>query len=250
MSNEHDTDMHHDGELDELLGAYALDAIDVDERRLIDEYLVANPRAAAEVQQHREVATLLAYSGAEAPDGIWDRIAASLEEPAPAPGPELARVLPIDAVRQRRSRLASFGTWVAATAAAALIAVAVVSIVDRGSTSDPLLLAVEDARSDRDSRTARLVTEGSAAEVEAVIDPSGHGFLVADQLPRLSSDLTYQLWGVVGDDVISIGILGPRPSIEAFTARADIAALAVTIESAGGVVSDGNPDGAFVGELT
>ena len=37
-------------ELDELLGAYALDAVDDDERRRVDDYLEVNPRASAEVQ--------------------------------------------------------------------------------------------------------------------------------------------------------------------------------------------------------
>src|SRR5262249_30000919 len=54
-------------EMDELLGAYALDAVDDDERRELDEYLASNPRAQSEVQHHREVATYLAWSGADAP---------------------------------------------------------------------------------------------------------------------------------------------------------------------------------------
>ena len=85
---------------------------------------------------------------------------------------------------------------------------------------------------------------------EAIVDEDGHGYLVAADLPTLADDQTYQLWGVVGDDVISIGILGPNPEIETFTIEADVNALAVTIERAGGVVSNGNPDGAYVGEIT
>ena len=63
-------------DIEELLGAYALDAVDDDERRLVEAYLATNPRARAEVDQHREVATLLAFGGADAPEGLWDRIAA------------------------------------------------------------------------------------------------------------------------------------------------------------------------------
>ena len=36
--------------IDELLGAYALDAVDDDERRQVEEYLRTNPRARAEVE--------------------------------------------------------------------------------------------------------------------------------------------------------------------------------------------------------
>lgn len=241
------SDVH---ELDELLGAYALDAVDPDERRRVEDYLASNPRAAAEVQQHREVATMLAYSGSDAPEGLWDRIVSTIEEPPPAPGPELAKVLPLASGR-RSTRLAAFGRWAAATAAAAVLAVVAITVFDRGDqVTDPLQLAVEEARADRDTRTALLVTEGSDLEIEALVDENGRGFLLAGALPQLPREQTYQLWGVVGDDVISIGILGPNPELEPFIAKADLAALAITIEPAGGVVSDGNPDGAYVGALS
>src|SRR5829696_5058624 len=91
-------------EIEELLGAYALDAVDPDEREIVEQYLATHPRARAEVSQHQEVATLLAFTGTTAPEGLWDRIAASLEEQAPEPGPELAKVLPMapPAARPRR----------------------------------------------------------------------------------------------------------------------------------------------------
>ena len=62
-------------EMDELLGAYALDAVDVDEREQIEDYLEENPRARAEVAEHREVAAMMSLAGGRAPDGVWDRIA-------------------------------------------------------------------------------------------------------------------------------------------------------------------------------
>jgi anti-sigma-K factor RskA len=236
-------------DLDEMLGAYALDAVDDDERRRVEDYLRINPRAAAEVQDHREVATMLAFTGMDAPAGLWDRIASELDGTAPAPGPELAKVLPM-ADRPRRRAWPQVGKWVAATAAAALVAIVAVGVIDRAEAPvDPLVAAADAARADRDSRTAVLRAEGVGAEVEAIIDNDGHGFLLAESLPELGDEQTYQLWGVIGDQVISIGVLGPHPELETFTVKGEIAALAVTIERAGGVVSDGNPDGAFVGEL-
>ena len=231
--------------LDELLGAYALDAVDDDERRRVEEYLRVSPRAAAEVEQHREVATMLAYTGMDAPAGLWDRILSELDEPAPAPPAGLAKVLPLD---ERRRTVRSAMTWVAATAAAAAIAVLAVGVLDRGDApSDPVLAAAEAARSDRDSRITDLVADGSEVVVEAIIDNDGHGFVLADGLPELGADQTYQLWGIVGEQVISIGVLGPHPETEIFTVKGDLVGLAITIEPAGGVISDGNPEGAFVG---
>jgi len=36
--------------IEELLGAYALDAVDANEKRAVEEYLANNPRARAEVE--------------------------------------------------------------------------------------------------------------------------------------------------------------------------------------------------------
>jgi anti-sigma factor RsiW len=71
-------------ELQELLGAYALDAVDPDEAAAIERHLPTCPRCRNELAEHREVAALLGYAGGSAPSGVWDRIVASLEEPPPA----------------------------------------------------------------------------------------------------------------------------------------------------------------------
>ena len=68
-------------------------------------------------------------------------------------------------------------------------------------------------------------------------------------LPALPDDQTYQLWGVIREQVISLGVLGSNPEIELFSAGAPVSQLVVTIEAAGGVVSNGNPDGAYAGAV-
>jgi anti-sigma-K factor RskA len=235
-------------ELDELLGAYALDAVDADERRRVEDYLAINPRAAAEVQAHREVATMLAFTGMDAPDDLWGRIAGEIGEQAPPPGPELAKVLSLDH-HPRRRRISSIAPWLMSAAAAAVIVFVAIGLADSADAPDePLANAVEIARADRDSITTTLVADGSDVVAEAIIDQDGHGYVLARDLPTLPDDQTYQLWGVVeGGDVISLGIFGPNPEIETFTVDGEVAALAITIEQYPGVVSDGNPEGAFVG---
>ncbi|MDQ1391403.1 MAG: hypothetical protein QOF30_380 [Acidimicrobiaceae bacterium] len=71
-------------DLQELLGAYALDAVEPDEASAIERHLPTCPRCRNELADHREVAALLGYAGGTAPSGLWDRIIASLEEPPPA----------------------------------------------------------------------------------------------------------------------------------------------------------------------
>lgn len=246
------SDLPDSYDLDELLGAYALDAVSPEEADRVEDYLAINPKAAAEVREHREVATMLAFTGMDAPEGLWSRIEQELDAPAPPPGPELARVMSIENAPSRR-RFATVAPWLAS--AAAIIAVFAIGIADRATApTEPLVAAYEAADSDRDSAKATLVAEGSSFEAVAVIDQDGHGFVRAGDLPALGADQTYQLWGVVdtGDDepdVISLGIFGPNPELETFTTETPVVALAITIEDAPGVISNGNPEGSYVGTI-
>lgn len=235
-------------ELDELLGAYALDAVDADERRRVEDYLEVSPRASAEVQVHREVATMLAFTGMDAPDDLWGRISDEIGELAPPPGPELAKVMSFDE-RSKRRRISTIAPWLMSAAAAAVIVFVAIGLADSADApNEPVANAAELARADRDSLTTTLVAEGSDASAEAIIDQDGHGYMLARDLPTLPDGQTYQLWGVVeGGDVISLGIFGPNPELETFTVEGAVEALAITIEQYPGVISNGNPDGAFVG---
>jgi len=222
-------------DIEELLGAYALDAVDDDERRMVDAYLATNPRARAEVDQHREVATLLAFGGTDAPAGLWDRIVSSLDEletEAPAPGPELAKVLPARRPERRR-------WWLGAVAAAALIAVVALSIalVRKDDGAQSLASAYTEAKADPANKTVLLTTNGTT-RATAVIEPSGRAFLDSSSLPALADDRTYQLWGVVeGESApVSLGVLGPNPQLTMFGVGGPLQALAITEEKAGGVV--------------
>jgi hypothetical protein len=252
-----------DGELDELLGAFALDAVDDDERRAVEQYLLVNPRARAEVEDHREVASLLAWSGAAAPEGLWDKITAGLEETAPAPRGALASVLaqevaPVATARssgrasaRAKARWLVGAAWVATAAAAAAVAVLVVDSGDdtgpRDAIEAPLEAALEDARSAPTSKIVTLVSADGQPGGEVIIDADGHGFLVADELPSLPENRTWQLWGVVDGDAISLGILGNSPDLEMFTVEGSVTQVIVTNEREGGVISDGNLEGSYGG---
>ena len=88
--------MTPDDRLDELLGAYALDAVDDIERRRVEAYLADHPEARAEVWQMRQAASMLAHAGNPAPDGVWDRIADTLEARPPRPdGLPVAAAAPV-----------------------------------------------------------------------------------------------------------------------------------------------------------
>jgi len=233
--------------IEELLGAYALDALDEHERRQVEAYLETNPRARAEVEELREVTSMLAMTSERPPDGLWDRIAGELEEPAPAPGRDLSRVLPH---RRRWSRTALVGaaSGLVAAAVAVVVTVAVVRD-DDGPSGDVIAAAFDEATADPAGRRTRLQSTDGSMTADAVVTPAGIGYLAAAALPELPADETYQLWGVYDDeDVISLGVIGNRPGIEPFTARGDVVAFVITKEQAGGVVSS-TTGPVLVGEL-
>ena len=228
-------------DIEELLGAYALDAVDAEERRAVEAYLESHPRARAEVDEHREVASRFAFTGADAPEGLWDRIAAALDEhpdDVPEPGPELAKVLPVTKRRSWRG-------WLIGLAAAVVAVIAAVSVVilrDNGSTSG-VAGAYEEARSNPANKTVPLATPDGATKATAVIEASGTAFLDASGLPALGDDRTYQLWAVLSDSPqpVSLGLLGARPGITMFGVNGPVAALAITDERAGGVAAPERP---------
>jgi hypothetical protein len=216
-------------EIESMLGAYALDAVDREEADAIELHLRECPKCEAEIAGLREVAALLAHSGAPAPAGVWDRIVADLEGSPPRP---IAL-----ASRPPLSVLAS------AAAAVALIAASVAWIVGRQATpkaevaSEPIDAAIIAAYADPRATPVRLQSRGGERYVDVVLLPDGTGFVVRDNLPALSGGRTYQLWGNVGTTTVSLGLLGADPHKLAFAARAKVVALAITEEEAGGVVA-------------
>ena len=117
-------------EVQELLGAYALDAVDADEKELIEYHLDHCPRCRDELRNHREVVGLLAYAGEEAPTGLWDRVVERLNDAGPdvTTTPTL-RPVPGDQAPRRPSWLAARGLIAIAAAAVVLIALLGVQVV-------------------------------------------------------------------------------------------------------------------------
>jgi anti-sigma-K factor RskA len=227
----------------ELLGAYALDAVDPDEAAAVESHLLTCPRCRDEVAGHLETAAFLASAGAPAPDGVWTRIAASLEE-AP-PRLDLTRIPGLAGRRERRSLPARPVAAIAAVAAG-VIALLGFQVQEQDERLDQLSPAIEQrgldeavaaALFDDRSKKVKLVSDSGTLFANAVVQPDGKGYLVGHNLPDLPSGLTYQLWGLAGDQMVSLGVLGAEPAVRAFTAAGDVSVLAVTAEQAGGVAS-------------
>jgi anti-sigma factor RsiW len=227
------------GEIQELLGVYALDAVDDDERDIIEAHLAGCPRCRAEVTEHRQAATMLAFSGTPAPDAVWSKISASLDE-APPP----LDLAPVRTLRPRRPHLARA---FAAVAAAAVVVGLLGGVVIRQNHRIDRLATISAQRGLAQAAAAAAITPGARAvhlrsndgvqRVDAVVLPSGQGYLVQSHLPRLTLDRTYQLWGVIDAQTISLGVIGAAPTVTPFKAAGPLSALAITAERRGGAVS-------------
>jgi hypothetical protein len=244
------TEPTHD-EIADLLGAFALDAVDAGERAMVEDHLRECPRCREEVRQHRDVAAHLAFAGEAAPEGLWERIAADLA-PGPAPA-ELAHLYPL-----RRSVAPRPWMVRSLTAAAAAIVLLVGALGWEVHTQDDRVASIRRAVGSSslqgaalsalvDPRATKFVLTSTSGHVriDGVVEPDGNGFLIPGAgggLPALPTSETYQLWAVSGAEQVSLGLLGPRPGIVPFQASgARMAEVAITAEKAGGAVQPTRP---------
>ena len=128
-------------EIQDLLAAYAIDAVDDDERRAIDEYLAHDPDARAEVSGLQQSASYLSHTGGPPPPGVWERLESTIQESTRADAPAPPRLVP-DA---RRARTPRRWQWVAAAASVAAVVFGALWLsgagTDSGSSDSTVALA-------------------------------------------------------------------------------------------------------------
>ncbi len=233
----------NDPELDALLGAYALDALDPDERVRVDEYLAVNPLARDEVDELRESAASLALAPVAdltAPTELWDRISTRLaDEP---------RVFTTLQPRARRFFSPRIVGALAAVAAIVIVVLAAQVIVLRDrdtNTSGNLAAAFDKALTQNGAREVALAPANGVEVARIVLLPDGTGFLQNDGMTPLPSDHTYQLWALSGTGdqpiAISAGVLGPSPRTVGFHTSGDVRGFGLTVEKTPGVVASTQP---------
>ena len=88
---------------------------------------------------------------------------------------------------------------------------------------------------DPNARLTSLTTTDGATMADVVVQPNGQGYLVPRSMPTLASDRTYQMWGVIDDEVISLGVLGNEPNVSAFHTDPRVKTIMITDEVRGGV---------------
>lgn len=217
-------DLHH------LAAAYALDAVDADERRRFEAHYPTCSICAQEVLEFRETAAILASGAAVTPPpDLKAQIMAEVGRTQ-----QLSPVVP-DQLAARRRQLPRAAGILAAAAAIVLVAVGSVAVLrDRGGGGEAEvvdLLAAPDARlATLEGETGTLRVVWSAARDQVAV--------VGDGLADPGPGRTYALWFLVDDGVTPAGLFEPGSggAIRQVVDVADIDGLGfgVSIEPDGG----------------
>ena len=234
-------------ELRELLGAYALDAVDDVERRALERFVATDPEAAAELASFRATAAELgAAAPADVPAGVRAAVLAEVartpqEDARTGAGTGGSGVVP----GSRRARgLAGRPTLSRrvlslAVAAAAVVAVGVPTVVafqerTRAVQAEEEGRLLRDVLAEPGAELLRADVEGGG-EAVAVLGED-RAVLVAEGLPVLDEDRVYQLWAMRDGTPVPAGLL----DVEGGTVQALAQeyrpgdGLAVSVEPAGG----------------
>lgn len=226
-------------EIQELLGAYAIHAVDAEERRGVETHLSECPSCRTEVSEHLETAALLSAGAVRAPAFGWERIAAALEDSPPQ----------LDLRRVTRRSVSLKVASAIAICAAIVIGFLALKVAQQDRRMDQMSAALADESLMRsalavaahpEAERLLLLSPDQTRTADVVFLPDGTGYIVRHNLKPLPTDRTYQMWALEGDRAVSIGVIGYRPGVVAFRFSGEIEGFAITNEVAGGVNVTGN----------
>lgn len=224
-------------DVDDLIGAYAIDALDDEESRGVRAHLLECERHAAEARSLRRTASLLAVTARPMtpPSALRARILEAVGVEVSAGAPETTHEAPRPLRGRREFSSYPRWPWAAAAAAAVIAGLAAWNVA---------LLNREDDGLERLASRARIVatlesTDARGGGVVLYFPDEKKALVVGDGLQVLDqSKNTYQLWEIDGGTPKSIGLMqadagGHAVAVVPFDgARAH--ALAITIEPRGG----------------
>jgi anti-sigma-K factor RskA len=224
-------------DLHTLIGAYALDALEDDEREEFERHLADCEPCREEVVGFRRTAVRLAEAAAVVPPPrMHERV---MQEIAATPQVRDTPGTPVRGAGRRmppRSRL-----WLAA---AAVLAVASVGL---GGVAWNQYQAAQDARRTSQAITQILADRQAHAVTQRLPGGANATLVVAEDravlagtaLPALPDDRTYQLWIIRGKEITSAGLGPSGPGASASWSRlvpgvqpGDV--VAVSVEPSGG----------------
>jgi len=238
-----------EGRVLELAEIYALNAVNDDERAMIDSYIENAPEGPEFMERVREAHETLAasFTAEEAPpahlfQSIMDRISHdTAEQPPVAPAVEPVTSPAVDdlaaarAKREERTRAAGARKWIVGVAAAAVIALGGIGVGTYVSTqNDPVnqVLQAQDVQ-----KKSAAVPGGGTATISA--SSAKDSFVVLmDGVAPAPEGKVYQLWTLPkdGSAPVSQGTMDAQALSKPAVVKglSSASSMAITVEPAGG----------------
>lgn len=221
-----------------LSGAYAIDALDDDERFRFAEHLLRCPDCRDEVNSLREAAAALALGSTLPAPHVRDRVLAGIETIRPLPPLTETGDAEITLLATRRHRRLPWSTLVLAAAVALLVAVGGTLWLRPGDEPAPVtattterVLAAEDA-----TRVTQRFDDGSRATV-VVSRSEGRAVILTEDMQLAPAGSDYQLWLVDSENRMEPAGLMPDDPDATMLLHGDAsqaAGIGVTVEPDGG----------------
>lgn len=232
-------------EMRDLLGAYALNALDPDERAQVDAFLLTDPVARAELHELEHAAAWLGHASLRPPAGAWDAIAAEvardLDEPEPAPAvavPAKPVLVPAPEVTPISARPNRGARWLVAAAVAVLALGAAAGVVamtgGNDGRSDPTAQQARDALREPSATKTVLRSDDGRWSARVVVLPDRTGYLRPVAMPKTQPGHDLQLWSITPEGPVSAGVIRGSGAWHRFRAADAATAIAVTQEPRGG----------------
>lgn len=202
-------------QIDELLPAYALDALERGEIDAVDEHLISCRRHDGALAGHRAAIESLAIER-EPRSELRARLLEAFD--AEVAAREAVRPVDLSAFRRAAERPAF---WMAAAAA---LLVAVVGLATWGAI----------LQLDGDATSQLTAFAGEAGAGQLIYLPDDQIAILELELAVPDADHSYQAWGVFPEETLSLGVV-PHEGVAAF--RHDLStadAVAISIEPLGG----------------
>lgn len=217
--------------LAELIPAYSIGATDAEETALVEKLLQVCPEGAAELDRYLSLAQAMSYTAprVQPPAHLHDRIMAAASVPKIMSSPSFPSESPAvtsvstRAVSAPRPRVFSFNRVLAAAAgiAAALLIISnlywanqVSGLQQQQRDTVALMRSQQDALASLGTGSSERVQLVSTSESQqgnvlatVVWSPqTSTALLFSENLPVLSQDRAYQVWGIQGETPVSVGI--------------------------------------------
>jgi anti-sigma-K factor RskA len=224
------TEPRDSNELRELLGAYALGALDAEEHARVEDYVLHDADARAELHQLEHAVAWLGHASARPSAAAWDTVRREMARDLAAetdatpvsgatPGPAPVVDLASHRIRRSWTRLAAVAATVALVVALGMAALGVFSPPGTGART-----------------TTVAMTAGGHVTVTARLHADGTGTIVMSSLPVAPAGHEYQLWSQPDADssMQSAGVLGTRLDGRHIRVPPDTHLIAISVEPTGG----------------